>query len=199
LQDPVPYHEVIQAIVDQHGAFIDGELAFNPNQGRQTVEAEVERVKVETQHAVLGDEGALLAEMVQEEEQEKEEEKEEEREIEIEKHIDAMRSRDNEEPVPWPFASLGSQAPPQFYPASEFTLNNFKPLKFPPYVYFSNNYFYPWWSGERRIKNMVMALDWVPASDTQALQRVCSAPAELSTDQLERLSSAVRLFNDGDR
>ena len=84
LQEPVPYHEVIQAIVDQHGAFIDGDLALNATQGRQTVEAEDERVRVETQHAVLGDEGALLAEMVQEEEQEKEDQELDDPNVEVE-------------------------------------------------------------------------------------------------------------------
>jgi hypothetical protein len=140
----------------------------------------------------------LGAEMVQEQEQEQEQEKEQEQEqeIEIEKYVDLAYSREHEEPTPWPFSSLSkpTQASvPQFYPASAFKLYKRKPLSFPDYCLVSNNYFDCRWSGARRIKNVVMVLDWVPELD--ALAPICRSLEPVSSEQQARLDLALKLLD----
>eukprot|EP00457_Paulinella_chromatophora_P000666 gb/GEZN01000666.1/.p1 GENE.gb/GEZN01000666.1/~~gb/GEZN01000666.1/.p1 ORF type:complete len:1255 (+),score=253.94 gb/GEZN01000666.1/:412-3765(+) len=49
-----------------------------------------------------------------------------------------------------------------FYGLSRFTLPFLEPLKVPQYLYLSRNYFNPNWKGLRRIKNVVMVLEWAP-------------------------------------
>jgi hypothetical protein len=155
----------------------------------------------------------LGAEMVQEQEQEKEQqqEQEQEQEIEIEKYVDLAYSREQEEQTPWAFASLtspvstttslhgGGEAqslpighPEQFYAASCFKLIKREPLAFPPHLLVSSNYFDLRWSGARRIKNVVMSLDYVPEL-AHLLPRVESLEP-LSEAQEEALFTALRLF-----
>jgi len=154
----------------------------------------------------------LMTEMVQEEEEEKEEEKEKQQEIEIEKFIDHAYSREDEEPVPWSFSSLANaKSCSQFYPASKFALYKRKPLEFNSYLSLSSNYFNLNWSGERRIKNTVMILDWCPQSPprytendaisrslsgtSDALARTFSVAPSLQAAQSESLRKAVELFD----
>lgn len=155
----------------------------------------------------------LGTEMVQEQEQEREQEQEQEQEqeIEIEKYVDLAYARDHEEPTPWPFASLadplvhsegesesegenesgtiGSDStsalrlPAQFYRASDFCLWKRSPLQMPGYLALSHNYFDKRWSGARRLKNVVMVLDWVP--DMTALRTYSRGYGDLSLAQEE--------------
>jgi len=106
------------------------------------------------------------AEMVREQEQEQEQQREQqqEKELELEKFEDKAYSREQEEQKPWPFKLLKQsvQENKQFAPLNQFHLYKRRPVSFPPYTMFSNNYFDPTWSGDRRIKNVVMVLEWVP-------------------------------------
>ena len=149
--------------------------------------------------------------MVQEQEQEREQEQEQEQEqeIEIEKYVDLAYARDHEEPTPWPFASLADplvrsegenesecesgtissdsvsalRLPTQFYRASDFCLWKRSPIQMPGYLALSNNYFDKRWSGARRLKNVVMVLDWVP--DMSALRTYGRGYGDLSLAQEE--------------
>ena len=140
----------------------------------------------------------LDTEMVQEQEQEQEEEqeREQEQEIEIEKYVDLAYSREHEEPVSWPLSTLSTpldqQAEP-FYPLSQFKLYKRSPISFPEYVYCSNNYFNPMWSGARRIKNVVMVMDWLP-DPSKACPRATSFEP-LGEAAAEALTKAISLYD----
>lgn len=99
-----------------------------------------------------------------EQEQEQEKEVEDEREREVHREVDMAYSRDQEQAVPWKFATLAQPADQveQFYAGSSFALYQTKALPLPSYVLFSRNYFDHRWSGERRLKNVVMVMEWVP-------------------------------------
>jgi len=116
----------------------------------------------------------LTAEMVQEmeEEKEKQQEQEQEQEIEIEKYVDLAYSREEEEQQPWPAVSLATGGTPDqpdapirklFYSSKEFKLYQRMPLQLSDHVMISNNYFNKKWGGPRRIKNIIMVLDWIPS------------------------------------
>ena len=57
----------------------------------------------------------------------------------------------------------------QFYTASTFALHRTKPITFPSYTMLSENYFNPGWAGDRRLKNVVMVLEWIPSVSKLAL------------------------------
>jgi len=130
----------------------------------------------------------LEAEMVQQEEQEKEQQQQQEVEAEIEqeKFLDKAYSREEEAPKPWRFASLAERGAPPFFPASEFHLFHRDPVQFPPYVMFSRNYFDTQWSGDRRIKNVVVVLEWVPSRSALEWRRHSVADALASIDPAYR-------------
>ena len=112
--------------------------------------------------------------------------------------IDLVYARDDEGPVPWLFQTLATYPAAQFYTASEFALFKRTPLSFPSYVHLSTNYFNNAWSGERRLKNVVMALDWCPhngESADETLHVAASAPPQLSAKQAGCLTTAVALFD----
>lgn len=152
----------------------------------------------------------LGAEMVQEQEQEKEQqqEQEQEQEIEIEKYVDLAYSREHEAQTPWKFSSLASPLveilrdgglltssghPEQFYSASEFKLIKRDPLEFPHHMLVSSNYFDLRWSGARRIKNVIMTLDWVPSIDALLPREQSLEP--LTESQEETLLTALSLYD----
>jgi len=60
--------------------------------------------------------------------------------------------------------SLGLDGGHPFFPLSDFKLRYGEPLKFPTFLAASRNYFNPNWSGLRRVKNVVMVLEYVPDS-----------------------------------
>src|SRR5690348_7853227 len=89
------------------------------------------------------------------------------------------------------FATLSMAEPSQFYKLEEFKLYKRRPLQFPEYVGVSNNYFDKRWSGARRVKNVVMVLDWTwDASDT-GMHSHSLEP--LSEDQERTLATAIEL------
>ena len=136
----------------------------------------------------------------QEREQEKEQEAEQEAEIEVEKFVDLAYSRDQEAPVPWPFASLvepatstGALPQPFVYPLSSFHLWKRQPLPFPAYLYLSNNLFNPQWTGARRVKNTVVVLELLP--NPAAVAPLAPHDVPLSAKQQLALKRAIDLFH----
>jgi len=144
----------------------------------------------------------IETEQCREQEQEKSQEQEQEQEVEMERYVDVAYQRDNEEPTRWAFCTLGERdngkqpAPFTsgiFYSASNFKLHDRSPLPFPPCLSISRNHFNLDWVGERRLKNAVCVLEWVPS--VGALQRTPPTKPELSMDQLARVNDALALLN----
>eukprot|EP01059_Diplonema_ambulator_P011882 TRINITY_DN2195_c0_g1_i1.p1 TRINITY_DN2195_c0_g1~~TRINITY_DN2195_c0_g1_i1.p1 ORF type:complete len:3611 (+),score=1490.67 TRINITY_DN2195_c0_g1_i1:684-11516(+) len=160
------FSAALQEMTDKHEEFLKGKEAIEVTtriQEKVRQEDEVNRPNHDVQ-------------MVQEQEDEKEqeEEKEVEREVEIERFIDLAYSRDDEAPQPWPVESLANtkcvyhpaigaeQTDSQlFYMLQKFRLYKRRPLDFPDTLLLSNNFFNPSWAGHRRIKNVIMVLEWV--------------------------------------
>ena len=95
----------------------------------------------------------------------------------------------SQEPVRWPFESLRQSSPPGcFYAASSCALHMRRPLNFPGSMWISNNYFDPKWSGDRRMKNVVMVLEWCPSRAAVALSASpMASPAESAKMDLKRV------------
>ena len=152
----------------------------------------------------------IETEQCREQEQEKEQEQEQEAEVEMERYVDMNYQRDNEEPQRWAFVSLAEAeggrrlaAEPAaepvllgdgtFYKASEFHLHARAPLPFPAPLRVSRNHFNLQWVGERRLKNCVMVMEYVPS--VKALRTVDAPSSELSAAQSERLHNALALLD----
>lgn len=207
--DPVHFSETIKR---RANAFSD--LIASPDQRRVVqeviswVEATAAASAVEAAGTVAGLSGQeerevfLDAEMVQEQEQEQEEEqeREQEQEIEIEKYVDLAYSREHEEPVSWQLSTLSTSLDQQvepFYPLSQFKLYKRSPISFPEYIYCSNNYFNPMWSGARRIKNVVMVMDWLP--DPSRVSPSATSFEPLGEAAAEALEKAISLYDTSGR
>ena len=95
--------------------------------------------------------------------------------------------------MPWDFASLADASQcDQFYAGDQFKLFKRQALKLPSYVKFSQNYFNPKWSGERRLKNVVMLMEWVPALAQRSL---IPKDETLTPQQDEAVERAIELFS----
>jgi hypothetical protein len=102
--------------------------------------------------------------------------KEREREQEQEKFVEHHYSREDEAPTPWCFDDviLNDRFSPvsdietvndekrPFYQLNSFRLYRRSPIHFPQYLACSSNYFNPKWIGERRLKNVVCVLEYIP-------------------------------------
>jgi len=65
-----------------------------------------------------------------------------------------------------PGTVMGSDAEDHpFYSMRDFRLRHQDPLVFPLPLHLSRNYFDPNWTGLRRVKNVVMLLEWAPSSE----------------------------------
>lgn len=95
--------------------------------------------------------------------------------------------------MPWEFATLALAEPSQFYKLEEFKLYKRRPLQFPDYVSVSNNYFDKRWSGARRVKNVVMVLDWNWDASATGMHSHSLEP--LTEDQERTLATAIELFD----
>ena len=128
----------------------------------------------------------------------------------MERYIDMSYLRDGEEPTRWAFCSLGqsrraddapSEEQPRptplvdgsFYPASEFRLHARAPLPLPPYLHLSRNHFNLEWTGERRLKNAVMVLEWVPS--VAKIAPLPTGAVAMTEAQKARLASALKLLD----
>jgi len=158
----------------------------------------------------------IETEQCREQEQEKAQEQEQEQEIEMERYVDMAYQRDNEEPKRWAFCTLGESKDGKrihdpdgesrvvtsalapfssgaFYPAHEFKLHGRAPLPFSSCLAISRNHFNLEWTGERRLKNAVCVLEWIPA--VAQLERVGRVPMPLTDEQNGRLDAALDLLD----
>ena len=111
--------------------------------------------------------------------------------------------RDGEEPRRWAFCSLAQAeglartpapfADGTFYRAKQFRLAARSALPLPDYLCVSRNHFDLEWTGERRLKNAVMVLEWIP--DTSRLRTLPSKTGALSPAQEARLRKALSLLD----
>ena len=77
--------------------------------------------------------------------------------------MDLAYSRDEEVPTPWAVSSLRDfNRAQQFYRLRDFHLYKRRPIAFPENVMLSRNYFNPRWSGHRRMKNVIVTMEWIP-------------------------------------
>ena len=135
----------------------------------------------------------------QEQEQEKEVEARRDQQIEVEKFVDREFSRQEEVQRPWAFSALARPVPQPsgdgegagsggggrgkggegkggipsdypFYHMRDFKLRHHEALEFPAPLLVSSNYFNPHWTGLRRVKNVVMVLEFAPSTDGEALR-----------------------------
>ena len=122
----------------------------------------------------------------QEQEQQKEVKARRDQQVEIEKFVEREYSRNEERPTPWPLQALLRGPPPSgaaagaaaaagedhpFYALRHFALRHQESLEMPPQLLCSRNYFNPDWNGLRRIKNVVMALEWAPSAEGEGAAR----------------------------
>ena len=192
VKEPRLFTRTVDAAIEAHGEWVVTEAD-------KTI---VQRVKKAVAGVVDDDFASSFdKEMVQEQEAEKEQqqEQEEEQEIEQEKYVDLAYSRDNEAPVPWPFASLtGSSVNnalqlPFLYSLRSFHLYKRQPLSFPPHLYLTSNFFNPQWSGARRIKNSVVIVELIPSPSDIHPSAPLTPP--LTSRQQIALKKAIDLFH----
>eukprot|EP00744_Colponema_vietnamica_P003943 GILI01005967.1.p1 GENE.GILI01005967.1~~GILI01005967.1.p1 ORF type:complete len:834 (-),score=335.55 GILI01005967.1:93-2594(-) len=106
-----------------------------------------------------------------------------------------------EEPIPWSFNDVifGRHVPldqadkvdeekTPFYKLNDFKLYKRNPISIPPFLGVSANYFNPRWSGERRLKNVVAVLEYVPAQENLS---VLSHEASISGIRSEEFNREV--------
>ena len=114
--------------------------------------------------------------------------------------------------VPWAVEHLGvrPRGSRPFYPLSDFrvfaSLSASSQLTFPAYLQLSSNYYNPsWWREPRRLKNVIMTMEWVPGDVDEgdgAAAAGCGAPSAdeivaeaLSEEQQQRLRDAFDLID----
>jgi len=189
LPKPKPFVEVLRGRAEQFDSFVRRSDVQRRDAILATVSSAVGVTDIET-------------EQCREQEQEKAQEQEQEQEIEMERYVDMAYQRDDEEPKRWAFCTLGETPDGQplapfasgsFYPASQFRLHSRAPLPFPGCLAVSRNHFNLDWVGERRLKNAVCVLEWVPSMGQ--LERVAPSRATLSAAQQTRLDDALALLD----
>ena len=139
-----------------------------------------------------------LKEREQEQEQEKQVQARRDQQIEIEKFVDREYSRNEERPTSWPLSMLAKRASESehpFYPLSEFKLGHCKSLAFPDQMLVSRNYFNPDWRGLRRIKNVVVVMEWTADSQELRLEDLSDVAAPLTQEQEDALEEAHTLLS----
>mmetsp|Transcript_21594 Transcript_21594/g.31811 ORF Transcript_21594/g.31811 Transcript_21594/m.31811 type:complete len:2705 (-) Transcript_21594:384-8498(-) len=175
VQDPVPFDDKLRSMIDDHASFIDeAEIRIG-----EDIIAEVGQF-MHLQHSAAGAGLDTEQEREQEQEQEKEVQSRKEQHIEVEKFVEREYSRQEEAQKPWPFQMLAetmegrdiksSRGEHPFYPLRDFKLRHHDSMKFPDCLYLSSNYFNPKWSGLRRVKNVVMVLEYAPSTESCSLQ-----------------------------
>jgi hypothetical protein len=165
--DPVPFEKKLRSMLDVHEQFLQ------PSQ--HVIGHHI--MKIVGQFAMLENSANRLdteQEREQEQEQEKEVEARRDKQIEVEKFVDREYSRQEESQRPWPFTLLSKPIPPYdpdnddaehpFYPLKNFKLRHQEPLEFSDGMYVSTNYFNPKWTGLRRVKNVVMIMEFAPST-----------------------------------
>ena len=186
---PQMFSEAVSTFVAQHERFVTTDL------GKSVINGIVEQSKREDEIDIP----VIDVQMVQEQEEEKEAEQEEEKqqEIEIEKYVDVAYSRDEESATPWKLSSIRTtQRAVQFYKLLDFHLYKRRTMEFPHSLMLSRNYFNPKWTGHRRMKNMIVTMEWVPSQ--ASLKRRSSPSADYNTVPVEwaksRFSNTLQMF-----
>jgi hypothetical protein len=121
-------------------------------------------------------------------------EQEQEKEQEVEEAAKKKYSRENESPAPWEWSKLAQ--PPDgktiFQLASNFRIfrtpiQQTTPLAFPSYLWVSKNWFDDGWSLKfnRRIKNVICVMEWVPNFGALKDMLVSSGLTEQQSTQLK--------------
>lgn len=193
---PRLFSECVKQYVEQ------GAHLVASDEGRSIIQAIVDQTvrEDEIENPVID------VQMVQEQEEEKEteQEQEKEQEIEIEKFVDLAYSRDEETFTTWRLETLrdGPARCPQFYKLSDFHLYKRRPLSFPDSIFLSKNFFNKKWSGHRRIKNVIVTLEWTPSTKELRLRDkpdsdYNSIEASMGLSALERTLSLVGAHQQG--
>jgi len=170
---------------------------------------------------------AFESENLQENEEEAEDEQEQEQEQEVEVEQEVEKQEQDEEFVKkkystkeqptfiWDLVQLQEKKPVEqkgnyfpFYPQSDFKIFNEKlngsgePLKFPHYMMVSQNYFTLSLAGlaHRRLKNVIVVLEWVPDSSSINIEppvsRTIGSNGDIITPaQGERINRAFNFFD----
>ncbi len=118
--------------------------------------------------------------------------------------MDREYSRQEELQKPWPFSILSQPLSSEsylkedhpFYPLNNFKLRHHEPLAFPEGLFLSSNYFNPNWTGLRRVKNVVVIMEYVPSTRPEHLHLPTSEDTRisLSSQQEKHLSRAFSLL-----
>jgi hypothetical protein len=186
---PRMFSETIATIVGAHQDFINTE----------TGKLVVEEITAQKKREDEVDNPVIDVQMVQEQEEEREQEteKEKEQEIEMEKFVDLAYSRDDELAVPWAVASLRDYArAAQFYKLCDFHLYKRRPLQYPESIMLSRNYFNPKWAGHRRIKNVIVSMEWLPSVKARAIadQPQCDYGAVVGERAIQALQHTLNVL-----
>ena len=205
--DPVPFDQRLKHMLDDNEAFV-----LNDAQ-RATAKEILDEV---AQFALLEGTAANKMESMQEREQEQEQEKEirarRDQDVEVARFVDREYSRQEEYQKPWAFNVLAEDPAAQahrteggervhpFYPLRDFKLRHHEPLPFPDQLYLSSNYFNPDWTGLRRVKNVIVLLEYAPSTDGDALRlwsrdESRAALGELDAAKAAELSKAHELLS----
>ena len=179
-----------------------------PSAQEADVDAE-ERAQDVAQITAFGEEQEQQQEQEEEQEKEQQQQQQKEQEQEVEEpevFAKEKYSRDDEQPKCWPLASLGEMPSPKrqgFYPASEFAVHRSfvekrGGLQWPEEVQLSSDHTHPRWrfSSHRRLKNMILLMEWVPdvnalaiaaGSDATAAQKGSAALSDTQKQRLQRV------------
>jgi hypothetical protein len=167
---PESFANKLKALVDSRVPFLES-AEESARAAVSAVVAKVEQVAAVT--AVSDDNKNLNSEVVHENEQEEEAEEE----AEEEEQKQSAFSREDEQHNPWPTVTLTTPPPAELTPGedddvpiyalAEYRSRSERPLiPFPPMIKITDNFFRPpaRWSGvgERRLKNVVFLLEWIP-------------------------------------
>ena len=196
--DPVPFEKKLRGMLEAHGKFL---LPYQHEIGHNIMIVVGQFAMVEGYAKRLDSE----QEREQEQEQEKEVEQRRDQQVEVEKFVDREYSRQEEVQRPWPFnilakpmeaysGSRDSEHP--FYPLKEFKLRHQEPMYFPDMLMVSSNYFNPQWTGLRRVKNVVMVMEYAPSVSREFLhlKQFDASTSKLTPEQEASLVKAFQLI-----
>ncbi|CAK9107070.1 Calmodulin [Durusdinium trenchii] len=190
LPTPQPFHDKVKGLIKENQHFAKS------REVKKLVKSIAERVKY-TKDLTRED---LEAEIVNENEQEQQQQQEEEAEEEQEKV--SRYTRDDEQANPWKIAHLNAEPSCEigeepFYRMSSFAVRESQPkLSFPPNLLLSDNWFRPRWIGlgDRRLKNVMVVLEWNPKSFATQLSRLIPLLHQhlVSEEGMDANAAAVR-------
>ena len=193
--DPMPFQDKLRFMLDSNEAFL---LPEQHEIGHTIMEITGQFAMIEGSANRLDTE----QEREQEQEQEKEVEQRRDQQVEIEKFVEREYSRQEEKQRPWPFKMLAqkmhhlSNVDHPFYRLSNFSLKHHDPLNFPDALYASSNFYNLKWTGLRRVKNVVMVLEFATSTDATELRlrRPDESTTTLTEFQRSALLKAHNLF-----